>query len=184
MEKEPRKLLLVRHAEAETSGYESDVARQLTVRGRHDSYNLGVYIRDHDLVPDIALCSPSVRTRQTLHGVLESSGIDCREYPEGLYDASAGHLYEWVRGIENRHKTVMIIGHNPGIHLFARSLTGTLSVTSADRFISYPQGTLTVFECSCNDWRNIAAGQNEMTGYLRPENYSSLVSGGMSAASS
>ncbi len=175
---------MVRHAEAETSGFQTDSARQLTEKGRYDAYGLGVYLRENDIIPEMAICSPAIRTRQTLHGILESISIAYREYPEGLYDAQARHLYEWTKGVESRHRVVLIIGHNPAVHIYARSLAGSLSVKSPERFISYPQGTMTAFDCDCESWRQLNPGKNRLTDYVTPEDYRKLASLEDSAVSS
>ncbi len=183
--KDIRKLLLIRHAEAETTGFLTDRARQLTARGMADARHLGVFLRDNGMVPGMALCSPAIRTRQTLHGILESVPIAHREYPETMYDASAGHLFEWLRRVENRHQTVIMIGHNPGIHMLARSLSGMLSVTAPERFLSFPQGTLAIFECGCLRWEDLDfSSGNELTHYLFPADYRNFTPFSESAISS
>jgi phosphohistidine phosphatase len=168
-----RKLILVRHAEAESPGSTGDQARQLTDKGRYDAHALGLFLYDSGIRPDMAICSPSIRTRQTLHGILESVPIAYREYPEELYNSSAGQLIDWIGGVEDRHSTLIVIGHNPEIHILARSLAGTLSVASPERFLSYPQGAMSVFSCNCSGWNEIAASENEMINFVTPDDYRS-----------
>src|SRR4051794_39743100 len=64
-----RRLVLLRHAKAETPGDTPDVQRQLTDKGRADATAAGAWLAAEGLRPDLVLCSPAIRTRQTWHGV-------------------------------------------------------------------------------------------------------------------
>ena len=58
-------LVLMRHSRAtHKTGFE-DVGRPLTGRGRRDAAAAGAWLRGQRLVPDLVLCSPALRTRQT-----------------------------------------------------------------------------------------------------------------------
>ena len=58
----------MRHAKAEPFGND-DHGRQLTDRGRRDAIEAGVWLAQHDLVPDHALVSSAARTVATWEGV-------------------------------------------------------------------------------------------------------------------
>ena len=64
-----RTLVLLRHAKAETPGEVFDYDRRLAPRGAADAVAAGAWLAAHDLLPDLVLCSPAARTRQTWHGV-------------------------------------------------------------------------------------------------------------------
>src|ERR1700678_838039 len=55
----------MRHSRATHKAGFDDVERPLTARGRRDAAAAGSWLRDQDLTPDLVLCSPSCRTRQT-----------------------------------------------------------------------------------------------------------------------
>src|SRR3954465_14159020 len=58
-----RRFVLVRHAKTEQGA--PDLGRALTDRGRRDAREIGLWLVDNDIAPDLAAVSPSVRTRQT-----------------------------------------------------------------------------------------------------------------------
>ena len=76
-----RQLLLLRHAKAVIgeAGME-DFDRPLAERGRKAAGVMGRYLAEHDLVPDLALCSPARRTRETWEiAARELPGSDVRD---------------------------------------------------------------------------------------------------------
>ncbi|WP_434742325.1 SixA phosphatase family protein [Micromonospora sp. SH-82] len=67
-----RTLVLLRHAKAETPGEEIlDVDRPLVARGRAAAVAVGTWLDRYGLRPDVVLCSPALRTRQTWAGVAD-----------------------------------------------------------------------------------------------------------------
>ena len=145
-----RRLILMRHAKTErraASGQDFD--RALTVEGRHDAGDTARALAAAGLLPDLALVSAAVRTRQTLEVVtplLPDLHADVR--PE-LYDASSETLRRAAEGATA--DTVLLIGHNPSIHALALSLAERCVVAEVDGVRArlergYPTATATVFE--------------------------------------
>jgi phosphohistidine phosphatase len=74
------------------------------------------------------LCSPSLRTRQTLEAIEPSLGKGCTvELAAELYAASEQKLLERLRALPESADSVLLIGHNPG-------LDRSLSTSSPVRF--------------------------------------------------
>ena len=111
-------LILWRHAEAEDIAA-SDLARQLTTRGRKQAQASAKWLRAR--LPDdaVILASPATRTVQTA----ESFTDQYRVVREIAPDASAAAVLEaagWPDGIA---PTVVIVGHQPTLgHVAARLL--------------------------------------------------------------
>ncbi len=113
-----RTLVLLRHAKADRPNGVADVDRPLTERGHTDSAAAGAWLVKHGHVPDMVLCSPSKRTRQTWHSVavaLAGAGTPHVRYEREIYDGSAGDLLKVVQSVPADSKVVMLIGHNPTI---------------------------------------------------------------------
>lgn len=71
------KLVLARHAESEwnaTGQWTGVTDVHLSEKGFHEAGLLGTAFRDLDIVLDKAYCSQQIRTRETLEGILDSSG--------------------------------------------------------------------------------------------------------------
>ena len=67
-------------------------------------------------MPELVLCSPAQRTRETLELVRPALGTTATVRLEAeLYAASAETLLERLRAVPEEVASVMLIGHNPGL---------------------------------------------------------------------
>jgi phosphohistidine phosphatase len=115
-----RTLVLLRHAKAETPGAELDFDRKLTVKGETDADAAGAWLADERLRPDLVLCSPAARTRQTWHGAavaLEQAhpgnGSPEVRYEKGLYFGGRTEVFDLLKTVPDTIRTVLVVGHNP-----------------------------------------------------------------------
>lgn len=109
-------LLLLRHAKAEQGPPGGrDVDRRLTERGRTEAQGVGAFLRASGPLVDRVLCSPSVRTRETLQhlGLDRQPTAAVVDLVPGLYQATAEELLELVAEVDA--STVLVVGHNPGV---------------------------------------------------------------------
>ncbi len=110
-----RELILLRHAHAEPPAPgQSDLDRPLSAEGNAEAEAAGRWLRDQRLVPDLVLCSPARRTRETLESVLGQVGYVDQRLEDDIYEASPGALATLV----DRHQEVerlLVVGHNPGL---------------------------------------------------------------------
>ena len=109
-------LILLRHAKAVKSTGD-DFSRILTNDGGEDALRAGTALRDRGLAPDLALVSPSARTRQTFEAVRSATERDIGEvrYPDALYNGTSQVIRDLVGAVDPAMKCVMVVGHNPGI---------------------------------------------------------------------
>lgn len=120
----PRRIVLLRHAKAEWS-QESDHERPLADRGRKDAPVAGRRLADSGTDIDLALCSTAVRTRETWKlAVHEFPRRPRTVYEERLYEASVGELIALFNEVSDDVRTLLVIGHNPGMHGVADVLAG------------------------------------------------------------
>ena len=117
-----RFIVLVRHAKADRPAGVADVDRPLTARGHADAGAVGAWIAHRGYRPDLVICSPSKRTRQTWHGVAlgMADASDDPPTPEvdyrpEVYDGGAASLLDLVQAADDAATTIMIIGHNPPV---------------------------------------------------------------------
>jgi phosphohistidine phosphatase len=115
-------LYLVRHAESDWNTDGADFDRPLNKRGRRDAPEMGQRIRKRNANPEIVVCSPAERARQTLE-LLELGTKTV--YEERIYEASAEALLEIVRSLDDQYQSVMIVGHNPSMTWLTNLLTGS-----------------------------------------------------------
>jgi phosphohistidine phosphatase len=149
------RLYLLRHAKSSwKDGSLDDHDRPLAGRGRKASKAIGRYLRDHDIEPELVLCSSAKRARQTLER-LGPAGVDAHIEPE-LYGAGAHELLERLHAVPEAVASVMLIGHNPGMQQLAYMLAGL-----DDKF---PTAALATFEC--DGWPTLERA--ELVDYVRP----------------
>jgi phosphohistidine phosphatase len=122
-----RLLYLLRHAKSSWGdpGLE-DRDRPLNSRGRRAARLVAEHLRAEGVSPELVLCSASLRTRQTLAAILPAldGEVEAR-IEDALYSAGAEELLERLRSVPASTSSVLVIGHNPGLHELALSLAGT-----------------------------------------------------------
>jgi phosphohistidine phosphatase len=117
-------LHLLRHAKATPQGEGTDRDRPLEQRGRRAAQALAAWAAEHRLAPTLVLCSPALRTRQTLDIVAPAFARPPQILLEdALYLATARQLMARLRQVPAGAAGVMIVGHNPGLHELATLLS-------------------------------------------------------------
>jgi phosphohistidine phosphatase len=170
-----KRLLLLRHAKTvpASPGIE-DHERELMARGREDAPKIGRYIRAEAYAPDLILASTSRRTTETVELVTEVlEGTQHITYMEGLYLAEPDVILSIVRLVSDGVKTLMIVGHNPGMEQVATLLAREpVKRKERDRFDrieeKFPTAALAVFDFDATRWRDIAPGQGVLKDFVRP----------------
>jgi phosphohistidine phosphatase len=150
------RLLLVRHAEAVLHAQEGDLERPLTPQGQAGAKRVGVYLRASGLAPDRAISSPALRARATLDAILRELAQEpaSRELCGALYHANAEVLVEIAAKTSSKVKTLLVIGHHPGVGEFAQLLVAPQS-TLPNHF-SAP--SLAVIDIIGSDWSETGPG--------------------------
>ncbi|MDE1183739.1 phosphohistidine phosphatase SixA [Paraburkholderia sp.] len=110
-------LILWRHAEAEDSA-SSDLARQLTVRGRKQAQNVAKWLRARLDDDAVILVSPATRTIQTVECLTDQYRV-VRELAPNARVADVLTAAGWPEGIAS---TVLVVGHQPTLGEVAASL--------------------------------------------------------------
>ena len=121
-----KRLLILRHAKSSWANSSiSDWQRPLNERGLRDAPRVGEWIREHVLVPDVLITSDAVRARTTAEAVAKAAGYaqDIIVEPS-LYHAKPDDLLAVLRGVGNEARTVLVVGHNPGLEELVHQLTG------------------------------------------------------------
>ncbi|GAA2728070.1 SixA phosphatase family protein [Cellulomonas aerilata] len=129
-----RRLVLLRHAKAEPPGESTgDEVRPLALAGRRQANRVGAVLAAGGLVPELALVSPSVRTRQTwelLRGAFGGAEPEVL-HDDVVYSGGVGELVATLREVDERVRTVLVVGHEPTMSSTAAALAGPGSDTAA-----------------------------------------------------
>jgi phosphohistidine phosphatase len=164
-------LYLLRHAKAEPqSEGMPDRDRPLTARGQEGARAVARWIARHKLDPDLVLCSPSARTRETLDIVAASFQPRTEiAYDKMLYLADADALLARLRELSETVRRVMVIGHNPGLHELAQMLSDVTTGALANRLAQgLPTAALARFEIAV-EWAGLARRGARLVALVTPK---------------
>ncbi len=166
-------LLLLRHAKSSWDDPSlEDFDRPLAPRGEKAAPLMARYLRKMGLRPDLVLCSPALRARQTWSLVARSldSKIEVKDM-RGLYLSSPGRLLDAVRRAPNAASCVMLVGHNPGMENLAMALAGPSSdpPALAKLHAKFPTAALAEIEFEVAAWTNLARGEGCLKRFIRPQ---------------
>lgn len=166
-----RRLVLLRHAKAESPASLSDELRPLALRGRRQCADVARALRGADLVPDAVVVSSALRTRQTWDlvrtglGELATTRV---EVTERLYLADVGELLEVVRAVDADVTTLLVVGHEPTVSATAARLAGEGEPAHlAQVRTGLPTATSAVLETSVS-WSQLGPGAARLLDVVRP----------------
>jgi phosphohistidine phosphatase len=162
-----KRLYLLRHAKSswKDPGLD-DHDRPLAGRGRRAADAVGRYLREHDLRPELVLCSTARRTRETLERMDLALGGRAVRMEPGLYGASAGALLERLRDVPDAVGSVLLIGHNPGLQELALELARPAPAVR-ELEAKYPTAALAAFAFEGPSWRDLDRGTARLVSFVR-----------------
>lgn len=107
-------LYIVRHAESNwAQSGQRDFDRPLNERGLRDASFTGKRIKNSASLPDLIVCSPALRAKQTYAGL--DLNIEPTIFDPNIYEASSQTLLQIIQAQNNQYNRLMLIGHNPSI---------------------------------------------------------------------
>ena len=165
-------LSLLRHAKSSwAEPAQDDFDRPLNERGREATPRMGSYMAGLDITPDLILCSPAVRTRQTLALVLPHLPRTAEiAYDNDLYLASTGDLLKRIRKTPGSISHLMIVGHDPGMHGIAVKLAGSGDPATLDLLAAkFPTAGLAVIVFEATSWAEVGAGDGRLQIFMTPK---------------
>jgi phosphohistidine phosphatase len=158
-------LYIFRHAKAAPEDREGDAERPLTKRGQKAAAAMGEYLAKLEPAPQLVLCSTALRTRETLAEVLPA--LDRAPqllFEEPLYLASATRLLDRLRRLPEPVESVLLIGHNPGLHQLAAALASEPGALAE----SLPTAALAVLRVS-GRWSALRPHQAKLVDFQTPK---------------
>ena len=166
-----RLLYLLRHAKSDWGEPATpDIDRPLAPRGRKAARAVGRYLKSSGINPELILCSPARRTRQTLELITEAWEVTPKvAFEPRLFAASANELLIRLGQLPLGTASAMLIGHNPSMEQLAATLAGT-GVDLARLRDKFPTGALAALHVP--DWRQLTPGCAELITFVVPRDLS------------
>src|SRR5215510_12737237 len=155
-------LFLLRHAKSSWKDETlADFERPLNRRGKRAAETIGNYFKSEAIVPELIVCSPAVRARETLALVSKAAKWSTEvRYDQRIYEASGMRLAEVVSQIDNDRKVAMLVGHNPGMEELLLLLTA--------ESVGIPTGTCAKIAVKANKWANAVDKRATLEWLVKP----------------
>lgn len=155
-------LFVLRHAKSSWDIPDSaDFDRPLNERGLETAPLVGKMIRKNNFQIDLILSSPAKRAEQTTNLVKESAQLAAPiEFDDRIYEASPHRLLLVVSELNDKIKSVMLVGHNPGLEGLLKILTTEIE--------PMPTAALAVIDLKIDKWSEIHIDCCNLRTVIRP----------------
>ena len=117
-------VIFLRHAKSDwNAGAGDDLSRPLAERGCRAATAVGSFLANANHVPNLVLCSPAVRARQTLELAVAAGDWTCPiEIVDKLYYGSVNDMI--ALACRRQVPLLMLVGHEPTTSSALEYLTG------------------------------------------------------------
>src|SRR5262249_16407144 len=175
-------LYLLRHAKSSWQDASiQDFDRPLAPRGEAAAPRMAAYMAAEGIAPQLILCSPATRARQTLALVLPRlAGTPSVEFEDGLYLASSSTLLARIPTLPARIRKVranlaclLLVGPDPGMHGLAVELSGQGRPEDLNRLASkFPTAGLAVISFRSGGWSQVKPKAGRLDTFTSPRRLS------------
>ncbi len=160
-----RTLYLLRHAKSSWQDESlADFDRPLKKRGREAAKHVGKLIASEKVSDLLIVSSSAQRTRETTELVMKSVKAEVLHDPE-IYEADLPSLLEVLSRISDDRKTVILVGHNPGMEILVRYLTREVAVM--------PTAALAKIVIDNSSWKALSEGCGRLEWLTTPKDIES-----------
>ena len=166
-----KKLLLLRHAEAEPAPPGGgDRGRPLTPAGFADAAALGHFLDAQGCLADLALSSDARRAQETLEGLSAALRVQPEaRFDAAIYRADAEELLAYVQTHGGAACRLLVVGHNPAIGELARALARHGDEAARAALVrGFPPAGLAIFGLTCTAWEDLDARCAALERFLTP----------------
>ena len=168
-----KQLHFLRHAKAPGRElHESDFERPLARRGIAACKIIAAHLAETAFAVEHVYCSPARRTKETYALIKESLGDAQVSFRDKLYFIDGGGLLNFIGEESDKIASVMIIGHNPGLHMIARRLTQCAADGHAPDLAAmtrkFPTGALCSLRFEVQRWCDVVRSSGTLMAFVRP----------------
>jgi phosphohistidine phosphatase len=158
----------LRHAKSLQETNVHDHERPLNEVGEKAACVIGKHMKQQKWVPGYVLCSSALRTRQTYDLLVDTMAITPKTtVTDRLYLATPGEIFSSIHKQNPDSDSLLIIGHNPGIHHFSLLLSTQGDKALIDKLENgFPTAALAVIACDVDDWGLVEPEGGELTAFV------------------
>lgn len=161
-----KKLYIVRHAKSDwNQGVKLDFDRPLNERGMRNAPFMADQFVERGLSADFIISSPANRALSTALIFKRRLGLSEGQFDteRRIYEADAKRLLEIVNRLDNRYRSVMLFGHNPGVSALVNVLT--------DELVMMSTCAIAEIEVPFEDWALVSASTCNLLSFDFPKRY-------------
>jgi phosphohistidine phosphatase len=152
-----KRLLLLRHGEAEpAAAANSDFERALTPHGRLQALAAAHQLSRARHLPETMIVSPALRARETaLIVAARLERVRALQFESTAYPGSPEALRQLIHMAPSESRTLLLVGHNPGLSDLARQLAARASLSSTHELPELCTGEIRGIELSGASWSQL-----------------------------
>jgi phosphohistidine phosphatase len=156
-----KKLLLIRHAKAtHETGY-IDFERPLQDRGLQDAAIMAARLKEKNIIPQIMVASPALRTLSTANVFSQHLAIPQPQTNKDIYEATTEGLIKVINALPDEHHFIGLVGHNPAMSDVLYYLTRQLQ--------DVPTCAMMLMEFDVDSWMEIIEDAGKLVYYDYPK---------------
>lgn len=158
-----KKLYIIRHAKSSWKDTSlDDFERPLNKRGEKNSKFMGEFLKDKKIMPDVILSSRAFRAKETAKNIAKKIHYTKEIiFDENMYEANVQTLLNRIETIDNKLKSVFVIGHNPGLNMLVTKLVALHE--------NIPTCGIVAIEFSCDNWSEISSSNAKLISFDYPK---------------
>ena len=165
-------MILLRHGKSAYPHGVDDHDRPLAPRGVSQASLAGRWISENLPGIDRVVCSTATRTRQTLAATGLAAGESATvpvDFVGDIYEAYPEEIAEILGTLPSGDRTVLLVGHGPGIPALAEQLAGPGSDTEALESVrkKFPTSAIAVLAVD-DDWPSLGNGRSRLVDFVVP----------------
>jgi phosphohistidine phosphatase len=160
-----RSLILIRHTKSNWTDFSlPDFDRPIKKDRIDDAKNMAAQLKSLGVEPDLIICSPAKRTRQTAEYFCDKLKYEEKDiqFDKRIYESTAEDVLQVVRETDSKVKTLVVIGHNP-------SLTNLANMFAENSIEEIPTTGVVWLEFSIKDWELYKLTPCNLKAFLTPK---------------
>lgn len=160
-----RELILIRHTKSRWSDLSlSDFDRPIKKDRTDDAKRMAAKLKELKLKPDLIVCSPALRTKQTVEFFCKKLDYALKDvsFDKRIYETTEQELLQVIRETDKEVRTLVVVGHNPAFTHFAN----TFSPVTINEV---PTTGVVWLEFESNDWEIYKTTPRRLLYFLTPK---------------
>jgi len=157
-------LLVMRHAKSDWgAGFTRDHDRPLNSRGEKAARQVGRFLADSGIVPDVIISSTAVRALTTVELAHDAARWDCPIITSpNLYASDPERVLEVIAGVDPAVECLLVAGHEP-------TWSGLVGRLIGGGRIHMPTAAVARLDLASGSWMNLTEGAWELRWLVTPK---------------